>query len=107
MSAPLQKPKFPFTNESGTTPPAESKAAGRTGFREEQTWEFLVIAFPIILALLGVTVTLFPPIDDTIRFGWLAIFILVAIAALMAAHGQREVYKWNIRRRDAVKSLRP
>jgi hypothetical protein len=105
MSASLQKPEFPFRSTDTVAAPAEQKTTSQ-GFHEEDAWDFMSLAFPFVLALMGVAVALFPPRDDVIRFGWLAIFVMVAVAALMAAQGQREIYRRNRRRREAIASLR-
>jgi hypothetical protein len=104
VSASLQKPEFPFRDASSS--PAEQKTIQPTGFHEEDAWDSMALIFPVVLALMGVAVALFPPLDNVIRFGWLAIFVMVAIAALMAAQGQREVYRRNRRRREAITTLR-
>jgi hypothetical protein len=105
VSASLQKPEFPFRNASSAVPPAEHETI-RQSLHEEDAWDFMALAFPFVLALMGAAVTLFPPRDNMIRFGWLAIFVVVAVAALMAAQGQREAYRRIRRRREAIKSLR-
>ena len=57
--------------------------------RFDSVWPWLSATLPLVLAVLGVAVTFFPPLTDEWKYVWLAIFVLLGFAAVLATRQEQ------------------
>ena len=57
--------------------------------RAETVWPWLSAILPLVLAVLGVAVTFFPPLTDENKYIWLGVFVILGFAAFLATRQEQ------------------